>query len=286
METVSDIIEKLSKNQNILHDNILFYGSSGGGFASICLGTLIKGSKVLVNNSQFFILNYKKWHIGNLFNILYDEFSGLSKSDIIEKINYRLDVVELFKKCEYAPMMHYYVNLESKRDVYDQCIPFIKEAKKLDFSDNLAVFLYREKSSEPHSPLPNDVTVDIIKSFSQTYLYNNEENSDNTSANNNLNNYNLLNNRISELKDQINVLRNDIFQNNDNAAERNSFNSYKQELEQRLSEKEDLIYEKEKELIQKDNEITRMENLLTFKSKKLAEKENQINELLIKLTSR
>ena len=58
LETLSKIIRKLAKNQNVIEDNILFFGSSGGGFISLCLATLIKNSKVLVNNLQFLLLNY------------------------------------------------------------------------------------------------------------------------------------------------------------------------------------------------------------------------------------
>ena len=53
LKTISKIIENICINQNIQHNNILFYGSSGGGFVSIALATLIKESKALVNNSSF-----------------------------------------------------------------------------------------------------------------------------------------------------------------------------------------------------------------------------------------
>lgn len=60
LQDLSEIIKELCKNQEIKHNNILFYGSSGGGFTSVVLGTLIKNSQVLINNSQLFIMNYGK----------------------------------------------------------------------------------------------------------------------------------------------------------------------------------------------------------------------------------
>ena len=279
LETISVIIEKLSKNQNIFHDNILFFSSSGGGFASVCLGTLIKGSKVFVNNAQFFVMNFRERHVNNLFNILYKEFPGLSKSEIIEKINYRLDVIELFKKYKYVPPIHYYVNFESDEDIFNQCIPIIDKITKLEyFVNNLTIFFYNEKKDKPHSPLPTAVTVDIVKSFSQCYLYNNEENNDNRLINK-------LDNQILKCNDEINVLRNDLSQNSCDVVKQNLLDLKKQRLEQSFSKKEALIIEKQKYLDQKDKEIAERENLLTLKSKSITEKENQINELLTQLKS-
>ena len=51
LEVVSNIIDKLARNQKIITENILFFGSSGGGLAAVGLATLLKGSKCFVNNS-------------------------------------------------------------------------------------------------------------------------------------------------------------------------------------------------------------------------------------------
>lgn len=172
-ETVSKIIKKISINQNINLKNILFYGSSGGGFISICLGCLLKGSKVLVNNTQFTILNYYQTHIDNLFKVLKKEFPNLTQDEIIELINYRLDTVELFKKEQYVPPITYYVNTESKPDMDRHCIPFINDIKNLEVYDNeLIIHFYKEKSEKPHSPLPVKKSIAIMKKFAKEYLYN------------------------------------------------------------------------------------------------------------------
>ena len=56
---IADIIVLISENIGVKSKNTLFYGSSGGGFTSIQLGTLIKGSLVLINNSQLILFNYE-----------------------------------------------------------------------------------------------------------------------------------------------------------------------------------------------------------------------------------
>ena len=52
LEYIQKIIEKLCFNRNIKNKNILFYGSSAGGFTSIQLGIYFKESVVLANNPQ------------------------------------------------------------------------------------------------------------------------------------------------------------------------------------------------------------------------------------------
>ncbi len=185
LETLSEIIKKICKNQNIYSNNVLFYGSSGGGFTSIGLGALIKGSKVLVNNSQMNILNYHEFHINNLFRILLKEYPGLTKNQIIRRFGYRLDVVKLFRKEKYVPPITYYVNAESDDDFYNHCIPFINDIKKLPFFNNdLTIHFYREIKDSTHGPLPIQKSVDVIKEFVKTYLYNEEESKSNKLKNN------------------------------------------------------------------------------------------------------
>ena len=82
LETLSKIIRKLAKNQNVIEDNILFFGSSGGGFISLCLATLIKNSKVLINNSQFNLKNYNKYVMNMIFDAIAPTFEGLRNMDI------------------------------------------------------------------------------------------------------------------------------------------------------------------------------------------------------------
>ena len=167
LETISLIIKKLVKNQQINYEKILFFGSSGGGFASVCLGTLIKGSKVMVNNAQFFVLNFvSPDHVlKTLFRILENDFQ-LRKEEIIQLIPYRFDAIELFKKEKFVPEIIYYVNAESKADINTQTLPFINKISKLNFGKNkLTIQFYHEKKKRPHNPLPNNLTIKYIKNY-------------------------------------------------------------------------------------------------------------------------
>ena len=172
LQDLSEIIEELCKNQEIKHSNILFYGSSGGGYTSVVLGTLIKNSQVLINNSQLFIMNYWESMVNPVFDVLYDSFEGMDKDEIVEKIKYRLDTIELFKKENYAPFITYYVNAESEWDIKLHGTPFLKQIYKLKQFNGLDVVYYREIKKVPHEPMNSDKTIKVIKEYCKNYLYN------------------------------------------------------------------------------------------------------------------
>ena len=174
-EIISLIIKKLANKQQIINDNILFFGSSGGGFVSIALATLIRGSKCLVNNSQFNAMNFNKYHINNVFEILEKEFDNINREEIFNNLKYRFDLIELFKKENYMPDITYYVNVLSEMDIQKHCIPFLNKVLKLKFKSNLDIYFYYEDRNSPytpHSPINGFVTLNLIKSFITVNLNN------------------------------------------------------------------------------------------------------------------
>lgn len=174
LETLSQIISKLAKNQNVINDNILFFGSSGGGFVSICLATLIRNSKVLVNNSQFSLKNYHQDLVSIPVEMAVPTFDGLSKEEVMEKLKYRMDIIELFKKENYAPHITYYANVQSRGDVVNHSLPLIEDIYSLEQFDGLEITYYNEvkKKISPHQPLPSRLTIELIQYFAKNNLYN------------------------------------------------------------------------------------------------------------------
>lgn len=176
IETLSEIIKKLAKNQNVINDNILFFGSSGGGFISVCLATLIKHSKVLVNNSQFSILNYKQHLVKRALDLITPTFNGLTQDEVIEKIKYRIDTPELFKRENYAPYITYYVNVKSEIDIQDHSIPLIQDHFNQEQFRGLDVIFYSEDKEIPHHPFKAGLMMKVIDLFAKNNLYNSEPN--------------------------------------------------------------------------------------------------------------
>ena len=169
LETIADIIEKIVKSYNSIFEkqmknsDILFTGSSGGGFTSIMLATMIKGSKVLVDNSQLFIKNYHDFLVDRLKKA---SFGELSDEIIFNEYGYRLDVLKMFKKQEYIPRIRYYVNINSDTDINDHCMPFIKGLEELHYyteENKIEIIIYSGDSG--HHPMNNADTIENIRNM-------------------------------------------------------------------------------------------------------------------------
>lgn len=197
LETIARIINYITINQKIRYDNILFYGTSNGGFVSMVLATFFKGSSCLVNNCQFSAFNYH-WEMNrHLFGILDKKYEGIIASedrdyvdeiyrdneiyqrlneferDIVSHIYYRIDIMELFKKEKYVPEITYYLHARSDPDVNKYAIPFLKEIINFPyFNDRLNVMIYHEKKDGTHSPLYYNKFGKIIKLYSKIKLNN------------------------------------------------------------------------------------------------------------------
>ncbi|WP_241766067.1 hypothetical protein [Bacillus thuringiensis] len=75
LEDIANIVQVIMQSIKITGDKVLFYGSSGGGFTSLVLAGLIRGSKALVNNPQTMINNYYQSHVNRLFEIIHPNLS-------------------------------------------------------------------------------------------------------------------------------------------------------------------------------------------------------------------
>ena len=207
LEVVSEIIKKIAINQEIKNSNMLFYSSSAGGFTSIELGTLIKGSKVIVDNTQFNVLHYRKEHVDTLFEFLQKEFPDMTRSEIEEHLKCRLNTIELFKKENYIPNITYYVNSASNIDIYDHCIPFIEDLKELPQFDNyFTTHFYKEVKKDTHLPRETDETIKFLREYIKEHLYNEKESYENTLENNLIKSNERLTKENKELLSKIDSL--------------------------------------------------------------------------------
>ena len=176
LEVITDIIGFISENLSINSKHILFYGSSAGGFNSIQLGTLIRGSLVLINNSQLILPNY----VNHIFEkVLKTCFGDMNRENIFNNYGYRLNVLELFEKMKYIPPIIYHVNMLSKMDITRQCIPFIEGLKNLNFSNEIEMveinFHASHSGNNNHNPLNKETTIKLIKFALKNKVYYNKE---------------------------------------------------------------------------------------------------------------
>ena len=170
LEFIQKIIEKLCFNKDIKNENMLFYGSSSGGFTSIKLGTYFKGSKVLVNNPQVDVRNYNDEYYDKLLDVC---FKNMDKSTVEKEFSDRLNVFSTFEKEKYIPKIYYLLELYSTVDFENNLIPFLNGIRKLDFVDSnnsIQIWIYNENGF--HTPLNKIETIKLINNLSNDLIMN------------------------------------------------------------------------------------------------------------------
>jgi len=174
LEKIAEIISKIKENFRIKNENILFYGTSVGGFSSLMMATLFKKSTALVGNPQIIVSNHFTKPYENIKKYC---FNGLDEETIFKKYGHRLNVVELFKRENYVPHIIYLVNAQSKRDLYKQCLPFIGDLGKLpNFNDNdVEIIIYHDIDGHV-ARVSRKVAIPLIKLVLKRKIYNYNEN--------------------------------------------------------------------------------------------------------------
>jgi Heparinase II/III-like protein/Heparinase II/III N-terminus len=164
LKDISEILEIIIKKLNIDSNQVVFYGSSAGGFMSLYLGGLIKGSHVLVNNPQIIVSNYYQSHVHKMYECSYP---GLLKEEIESNYLERLSIIEFYKKIKYVPNILYLQNLACKHDVQNHLTPFLDTLKSLEPSVEISKvrfdFYYNEEQG--HNPLDKSTTLKYINSY-------------------------------------------------------------------------------------------------------------------------
>ena len=162
--TIADIIRILSFNNDIKSENILFFGSSGGGFTSIILSTIIKDSVAIVNNPQIFCRGLKDY-FENIMNACFD---NLDPEIISRQYEHRFDIVEMFEREKYMPNLTYLVNVNSEIDMIDQFIPFMKRLKSINhFDDQINILLYSNEDGH-NGVFDKEKSISMIKNHFKT----------------------------------------------------------------------------------------------------------------------
>ncbi|MFK4417344.1 hypothetical protein ABH961_005948 [Bacillus sp. RC251] len=86
LKDISMILMKILAKLHVDHKNVLFYGSSGGGFMSLILAGFVKGSTALVNNPQTILTKWIPVPVNQVFNLSYPGLlrEDIEKSSVIE----------------------------------------------------------------------------------------------------------------------------------------------------------------------------------------------------------
>lgn len=152
LDIVGKIIKTICDHFEYTNDNILYYGSSLGGFMSIMLATMNR-CRFIADCPQ---LDLEKWMFISKHKESFEKlFGGNSMENVYKKYPHRFKVIEYLKKCKYIPNGVINITL-NKNDVDTQYVPFLKSLTELcDIFNNVDV---------------NYIKVNILLSLKHTFL--------------------------------------------------------------------------------------------------------------------
>ncbi|MEG7335239.1 glycosyl transferase family 2 [Bacillus sp. 0102A] len=162
LETISEIIVKISEIIKIQPEKTTFYGSSAGGYTSLFLSGMVKGSTALVNNPQTIVSNYYQSHV---LKMLETSYNKRDLEDFPQHLKYRLSIPEFYKKINYIPSIIYYQNLACEHDVNRHFHPFFNQlfelTKQKPYINKIDCHFYYDEE-KGHNPMGKEETLAIL----------------------------------------------------------------------------------------------------------------------------
>jgi hypothetical protein len=124
-----EIIQHFINRLGLTTKNIIFSGSSAGGFTSLMMAGYFPNSSVFVNNPQTDIRKYHQSLFEKLISIC---FSGISLEEALDiKFESRFSVVKHYHDTKNIPNIYYAQNINDKFHMQNHFMPFANEIAKM-----------------------------------------------------------------------------------------------------------------------------------------------------------
>lgn len=145
LKDIAHLLQRILERQGICMEDVLFFGSSGGGYMSMALASILRG-KATVINPQFFVQNFHDQERQNL------KLSVLQPGESL--LPERLDILQIFEREGYFPKIHLIQNLQAKDDIFAQLTPLLhrlSDWEQVD-TDRLQVDFYSNPGGHNAQP--------------------------------------------------------------------------------------------------------------------------------------
>ena len=159
LEKISIITAKIAEVMGVRNNDILFYGSSAGGFTSLMLSIMVKDSVCLAEVPQFDITSW-----GSFWRPLKNASFDMDDKEFVEKYGNRVSVMKLIQQKEYIPNAYILMDCSAEYDFTRQYLPFFKRLNnfKYDIKGNSMKLIIFGKNMG-HTALPKDVVLSMIR---------------------------------------------------------------------------------------------------------------------------
>ena len=158
----ANLLKKIFEKNEIEEKDVLFFGSSAGGFTALQLANFFPFSTVVAINPQIYINRYYKSKFKQLADYAY---SGMSMVEIQKRYNNRIFVNIDFSK-RIAPI-YYYQNIEDKHHLVHHFKRYLETLDR-DIVDKKIHMITYSDTNKKHTPPDKEETLHIIeKAFTQ-----------------------------------------------------------------------------------------------------------------------
>lgn len=152
------IAQKVATQLNIQPENVIYLGSSAGGFMSMHMATMHKGSSAIVNNPQCYVDRYDTINVNRLYKTIFPE---LSRDEIKKKYALRLSLTSLFRSKKYVPNVYYIQNRLCETDMENHYTPFCEYLDKYEIDSSSIKFILYNNKALGHGPITKQQTVEF-----------------------------------------------------------------------------------------------------------------------------
>lgn len=139
---MAECVDYFRRSLQIENENILFFGSSAGGYQAVALHSRFKGSRFVVNNAQF---DWTRYYPSYVDKVLAHSFDSISVESARRNFPLRCNVLERFLDTNSRIEGTYWLNVASSID-YKAQLPVLN------------AFMARRAASQPNTPM--DISVD------------------------------------------------------------------------------------------------------------------------------
>ena len=172
LENISIIINEVAKNIGITPENMVFYGSSAGGFMSIMLSTMIKRSIAIAEIPQLDLTDYYPIHWNRIKKYC---FGDIGEEEIKSKYYNRISVVEQIKKEKYIPNAYLILDCSCQEDYVNMYLPFFNILNQLPYENKNHIRIRIDGKHQGHHVLDKESAMELVKNVFKLHYENVEE---------------------------------------------------------------------------------------------------------------
>lgn len=167
LEIILSIVDYFLNIFNIKTENVIFWGSSGGGYASIYASLRLNGSKAITFNPQCNALNYHERHVKRYLDIGFGvDDANMLKGDILQRLTICDDWIK-----RTTSQIAIFQNTKDEFHYYNHFLDLKNRVKALK-SKNFQFYTYSDdKGHGPENKLfAKDVSKNMTNVFKSKYI--------------------------------------------------------------------------------------------------------------------